>query len=77
MAERGYPAANSEAELAGMAREQAEVLQHYLAGHEIAAADAGVADTDALRRAMIHYRMVFNALLDSTAKQHAECPLDR
>ena len=65
MAERGYPAAESDADLTDLTREQAEVMRHYLAGHEIAAADTGSADTDALRRAMVHYRMVFNAVLDS------------
>jgi len=70
MAERGYPPAyspdDSRAELAGLSREQSEVLQHYWAAHEIADADErGEADTDSLRRAMVHYRMVFSALLES------------
>lgn len=77
MAERGYPTAQSpddlRDDLAGVPREQAEVLQHYLAGHEIALADEhGDADTDALRRAMVHYRMVFTALLESAARRDAE-----
>ncbi|HZX53271.1 MAG TPA: hypothetical protein VFE86_01250 [Ilumatobacteraceae bacterium] len=72
MAERGYPAADSETDLADLTRDQAEVMQHYLAAHEIAAADNGSTDTDALRRAMVHYRMVFNALLESAVRQHAE-----
>ena len=77
MAERGYPPVQSPDEsgddLAGLPREQAEVLQHYWAGHEIAVADEhGDADTDALRRAMVHYRMVFTALLESAARQDAE-----
>lgn len=70
MAERGYPPAHSPEEarehLAGLSRDQSEVLQHYWAGHEIALADErGDADTDALRRAMVHYRMVFGSLLES------------
>lgn len=77
MAERGYPAADSpdvsDEALAGLSRDQAEVLQHYWAAHEIAMADErGDADTDALRRAMVHYRMVFSALLERPVKQPAE-----
>jgi len=56
MAERGYPPEQA----------KSEVLQHYWAAHEIAQADErGDADTDTLRRAMVHYRMVFSALLES------------
>ena len=77
MAERGYPPAyspdDSAEDLTGLSREQSEVLQHYWAAHEIAVADErGDADTDALRRAMVHYRMVFSALLDNALRQHAE-----
>ena len=74
MAERGYPPAYSPDDagegLAGLSREQSEVLQHYWAAHEIALADQrGDADTDALRRAMVHYRMVFSALLESAVSR--------
>jgi len=72
MAERGYPAADSDAELSDLTREQAEVMQHYLAAHEIAAADDDDTDTDSLRRAMVHYRMVFSTLLATAVEQHAE-----
>src|SRR3954468_22204672 len=72
MAERGYPGASSDTDVASLNREQAEVMQHYLAAHEVASTGNDTTDTDALRRAMVHYRMVFNALLDSAVKQHAE-----
>ena len=72
MAERGYPPPASETDPATLSREQAEVMRHYQAAHEIAAADVGDTDTDALYRAMVHYRMVFNALLESAVKQPAE-----
>jgi hypothetical protein len=70
MAERGYPSADSPGasaeDQAGLSVDQAEVLQHYWAAHEIAVVDeGGDTDTDALRRAMVHYRMVFSALLES------------
>jgi hypothetical protein len=72
MAERGYPAASSDPDVAALNREQAEVMQHYLAAHEVASTHNDTTDTDALRRAMVHYRMVFNALLDSAVKQNAD-----
>ena len=76
MAERGYPPADAPTgadDSADPFRDQAEVLQHYRVAHEIAMADEhGDSDTDALRRAMVHYRMVFSALLDGAAKQPAE-----
>lgn len=76
MAERGYPPVDTEAgsdELADLTREQAELLRHYWAAHEIALSDReGDADTDALRRAMVHYRMVFSALVQGAVNQHAE-----
>jgi len=76
MAERGYPPVDAEVgsdELAGLTRDQAEVLRHYWAAHEIAQSDeASDADTDALRRAMVHYRMVVSALLQGAVNQHAE-----
>jgi hypothetical protein len=77
MAERGYPAAvspgDADDDLDGLSREQSEVLQHYWAAHEITFEDEhGQTDTDALRRAMVHYRMVFSSLLESAVKQPAE-----
>jgi len=70
MAERGYPPAyspdGSPQNLSSLSREHAEVLRHCWAAHEIGLADErGLPDTDALRRAMVHYRMVFSALLES------------
>ena len=76
MAERGYPPVNTEGgsdELSDLSREQAEVLRHYRAAHEIAVSDQDRdSETDTLRRAMVHYRMVFSALLEGAVKQHAE-----
>jgi len=71
MAERGYPPADDDLDPADLATEQAEVMHHYQAAHEIATDDSDV-DADVLRRAMVHYRMAVSALLESAAKQHAE-----
>ena len=67
MSERGYPVGDFDTKLADLSVEHADVLQHYRAAHQIATAtDAGEADTEALRRAMVHYRALFASLLDDS-----------
>ena len=69
MAERGYPAIDEAIDLDDLSKDQAEALQHYRAAHAIVGAVGGEIDTDSLRRAMVHYRMVFSSLLDGAAAQ--------
>lgn len=70
MAERGYPVGDFDTQLADLSVEHADVLQHYRAAHEIAtAAGQGDADTEALRRAMVHYRALFASLLEDRPEQ--------
>lgn len=65
MAERGYPVGDFDTKVADLSVEHADVLQHYRAAHQIAAeTDDDRADTEALRRAMVHYRALFASLLD-------------
>ena len=72
MAERSYPVGDFDTRVADLSVEHAEVLQHYRAAHEIAtAAAAGDADTEALRRAMVHYRALFTSLLQDRHEQTA------
>jgi hypothetical protein len=71
MGERGYPVGDFDTRLEDLSVQHADVIQHYRAAHEIAgAAEAGDADTEALRRAMVHYRALFAALLDDGIDQH-------
>lgn len=66
MAERGYPPDSDDT--TELSPDQTEVLQHYRAAHEVAeSAGAPDADPDVLRRAMVHYRMVFSGLLERAA----------
>jgi len=67
MSERGYPVGDFDMQVADLSVQHGDVLQHYRAAHEIAtAANAGEADTEALRRAMVHYRALFASLLDES-----------
>jgi len=73
MSERGYPIGDFDTKLADLSVQHADVLQHYRAAHQIAtAADAGEADTEGLRRAMVHYRALFASLLDDSDRETAD-----
>ena len=70
MVERGYPIGDFDKRLEDLSVQHADVLQHYRAAHDIATAtEAGDADTEALRRAMVHYRALFAAVLDDAVEQ--------
>lgn len=66
MNERGYPVHDFEQQAADVSVDHPDVVEHYRAAHEIstAAEDGGGASTEDLRRAMRHYRMLFEDLLD-------------
>lgn len=65
MSERGYPAEGHDQIAADLSVDHAAVLAHYRAAEDIgASAEAGTASTENLRQAMIHYRVLFGALLD-------------
>jgi hypothetical protein len=64
MTERGYPAEGHDQIAADLSVDHAAVLAHYRAAEDIStSAEAGTASTEDLRQAMIHYRMLFGALL--------------
>jgi hypothetical protein len=67
MNERGYPTEGDDQVLADLSVDHANVLDHYRAAYEISqhAAD-GMASTEDLRQAMIHYRALFQDLLGQT-----------
>jgi hypothetical protein len=70
MSERGYPVGDFDTKVADLSVEHADVLQHYRAAHAIASsidADEQTVDTEQLRRAMVHYRALFGALLEDTS----------
>jgi hypothetical protein len=67
MNERGYPTEGNDQVLADLSVGHANVLDHYRAAYDISqrAAD-GMASTEDLRQAMIHYRALFEDLLSET-----------
>ncbi|HEY1805942.1 MAG TPA: hypothetical protein VGG45_15830 [Terracidiphilus sp.] len=64
MAECGYPIGEFEERAADISVDHPVVTQNYRAAHEIALRQAGGrATTEELRRAMIHYRALFDELV--------------
>ncbi len=65
MKERGYPTESGDQVIADLSVDHASILDHYRAAYTISqsAADSA-ASTEDLRQAMIHYRALFQDLLD-------------
>jgi hypothetical protein len=71
MSERGYPVEDFEQRAADVSVDHPEVVQNYREGHRLAEAskDNG-SSTEDLRRALQHYRELFEALVGS-APEHS------
>ncbi len=66
MQQRGYPLGDFEQRAADISVDHPEVVTHYRVAHEIALKqDTNSATTEDLRQAMVHYRALFNDLLQS------------
>ena len=64
MAKRGYPMGDFEERAADISVDHPGVVSNYRAARAIALADeSGQADTELLRRAVVHYRALFDELL--------------
>jgi hypothetical protein len=64
MRARGYPAQHYEQRVADLSVEHPNVVQHYRAAHELSrSVHNGTVDTEQLRQAVVHYRMLFADLL--------------
>jgi hypothetical protein len=78
MAKRGYPTEDFEQQLADLSVVHGRTLHHYRQAHEISRRVApGEAYTEDLRQAMVHYRVLFEELLDDGDEHHpqsAEAP---
>jgi FtsZ-interacting cell division protein ZipA len=65
MLKRGYPMADFEHRAADISVDHPAVVAHYRAAQAIAVRDErGEADTEELRKAVVHYRALFDELLE-------------
>lgn len=65
MQKRGYPMADFEGRAADVSVDHPAVVEHYRAAQAIALRDhRGEADTEDMRRAVVHYRALFDELLE-------------
>ncbi|HYX77189.1 MAG TPA: hypothetical protein VE757_08440 [Gaiellaceae bacterium] len=65
MRERGYPVEDFDQRAADLSVDHPEVISNYRAAHGIAIAhERGKASTEDLRTAMVHYRSLFEELLE-------------
>jgi len=72
MRERGYPVEDFDQRTADISVDHPEVVNNYRAAHGISTAHGrGKASTEDLRQAMVHYRALFDELLESREPQRA------
>jgi hypothetical protein len=73
MGERGYPVGDFEQRAADVSVKHPHVVEHYRAAHTIAVRNArGDADTEQLRQALVHYRALFEDLLETETTARTE-----
>ncbi|MFD2271525.1 hypothetical protein ACFS07_11105 [Undibacterium arcticum] len=65
MVKRGYPMEDFEHRAADISVDHPAVVDHYRSAQAIAVRDErGEADTEELRKAVVHYRVLFDELLE-------------
>lgn len=75
MRARGYPTLSFEQRVADLSVEHPVVVQHYRAAHTLAGSvHNGTVDTERLRQALVHYRMLFTELLQESRAISAPPP---
>lgn len=73
MTARGYPLSDFDRRAGDISVDHPHVVEHYRAGHAIALHhQRGEASTEDLRQAMIHYRALFDELVNETEAQPGE-----
>ena len=66
MQTRGYPVGDFEQRTADISVDHPQVVEHYRAAHKIALRnDEGQAETEELRQGLMHYRALFEELLET------------
>jgi LPXTG-motif cell wall-anchored protein len=75
MQKRGYPMGDFERRAADISVDHPAVVDHYRAAQAIAVRDErGEADTEELRKAVVHYRTLFDELLEVREAKQAVMP---
>jgi predicted nucleic acid-binding protein len=78
MRDRGYPVDDFEQQAADVSVDHPRVVENYRAAHALSRAhEQGLAGTDDLRQAFVHYRSLFAELLDADGDGRKEAPDDR
>lgn len=73
MSTRGYPVSDFEQRAADISVDHPLVLENYRTAHDIALRQRkGLANTEDLRQAMIHYRTLFEELVDEPELAHTK-----
>ena len=73
MLKRGYPMGDFERRAADISVDHPDVVENYRAAQTIAARDErGQADTEELRQAVVHYRVLFDEMLEVRAARQEE-----
>jgi hypothetical protein len=74
MSDRGYPMDDFDQRAADVSVDHPDVVENYREGHRLTrAAATGDGTTEDLRQAMVHYRALFDELLE----EGSDAPLDR
>ena len=72
MRKRGYPVDDFDTRAADLSVDHPDVVENYRAAHAIAVAhERGKAGTDELRKAVQHYRSLFDALVEDSDRAEA------
>ena len=70
---RGYPMAEFEQQADAISVDHPVVVQNYRVAHDIALRHSqGKASTEELRKAMVHYRSLFEELLNDSVPERKE-----
>jgi hypothetical protein len=73
MEARGYPVGDFDQQAADVSVDHPLVVEHYRAAHAIALRNSrGAADTEQLRQALVHFRALFEDLLETEAHTATE-----
>ena len=76
MSKRGYPMADFERRAADISVDHPAVVQHYRAAQGIAVrGERGEADTEELRKAVVHFRALFDELLEVVESKRPATPV--